>query len=52
MEGVVFRKARQERGPETGDRGTFKRVVVYCYHSENLELGMDKSEQKQESLVG
>lgn len=35
IEGVAFRKAGQGREPETADGGTFKRVDVYCYHSES-----------------
>lgn len=39
--GVVYRKAGQGREPETADGGTFKRVNVYCYHSES-ETGQEE----------
>lgn len=39
------------KGPETGDGDTLRKLISY-YHSESLEPGGEKSEQKQRNPVG
>ena len=49
---MVFGEAGWKRGPGTQEGGTFREMMSYRYHPENLVVGGEKREQKPGNLVG